>query len=92
MSDRLAEFLYTTFCSASDKVAGGDVANWASLPVREREIWQAVAGRGRAHVLDQVFAAVESIVATAAKAVAAGKPEEWSVASFVYELRQRFRR
>lgn len=60
MNDRLAEFLYATWCSASDKVAGGDVANWASLPIREREVWQAVAGRARAHVKDQLAAGVKA--------------------------------
>ena len=61
MGDRLAEFLYTTYCNAIGKVAGSDVPNWASLPSSERDTWLQVADRARRHVTDQIFATLESI-------------------------------
>ena len=47
MGDDLARLLYTAFINASDGVAGGDVPNWASLPVAERERWEQVATKAR---------------------------------------------
>jgi hypothetical protein len=48
MGDNLAEHLYRTFCAASGLVPGsGDVPNWASMPIAQREVWEQVATKAR---------------------------------------------
>ena len=44
MGDNLAEQLYLVFCANSGLVPGsGDVPNWASMPIAQREIWESIA-------------------------------------------------
>lgn len=48
MGDKLAEQLYVVFCAASNLVPGsGDVPNWASMPIEQREAWEHVATKAR---------------------------------------------
>lgn len=61
MGDNLAQQLYTTFIDATSSVAGGDVPNWASLPIEEREHWETVATKARGYMLDQVFGSLRGI-------------------------------